>query len=56
MAVVKKTYIATTGLNLNCTAKNLQGDRVEAGEKIPDNTKPEVIKQLLADGDIKEDK
>lgn len=56
MAVVKsdkKTHIATVGLNLNCTEKNPQGQRVEAGDPIPD-VKPELLKQLLADGDIKE--
>ncbi len=48
-----KKYVATVGLNLNCTEKNPQGQRIEAGDPIPE-MKADAIKQLLADGDIKE--
>lgn len=47
----KKKYIAVVGINFD----GLKGKpRAEPGDPIPDGLKPETIKDLLANGDIKE--
>lgn len=46
-----KKYIATTGIDFDGLKPPV---RVEKGEEVPVGVKPETIKDLLDNGDIKE--
>lgn len=51
MAKEKSRYIATTGIDFEGCKPSV---RVEAGDSIPASIKPDEIKDLLAQGSIRE--